>query len=230
MIRKVLGDQKRVAPASPAMSGAKVPLAERPFAGGELVFYADRVELCDVPIVTNARVRQMRKILDALKHRNSAGRFTACSGPELVAQTKCRGGQNGVAGCIRDFRKYVAETLRECLGLSCGPQDVIRSGGPGYRLNEWLTVRTAVSDDAQASVGNETPADVPADDGEEPARRRRQWILAELRKGRRLRTPAIAAELRCSEKTVKRELDALRAEDRIKFVGPSKSGYYRVRE
>lgn len=44
-----------------------------------------------------------------------------------------------VAGAVRDFRKNVAEILLEQRGLVCGPQDVIRSGGPGYRLNEWIT-------------------------------------------------------------------------------------------
>ena len=51
------------------------------------------------------------------------------------------GGQNAVAGAVRDFRKNVSEILLAQLGLECGPQDIIRSGGPGYRLSEWVGVR-----------------------------------------------------------------------------------------
>ena len=167
---------------------------------------------------------------------------------KLVATPKCRGGQNGIAGSIRDFRKNAADALRECLGLVCGPQDFVRSGGPGYRFNEWISVRDATaanagsrgSGDVPAKPGRD-PANVPAtatadsandpaNDGDDPANQRRRQILAELRKDRKLRTPAIAKELGCSEKTVKRELDALRAAGHIEFVGPTKTGYYRLKK
>lgn len=74
------------------------------------------------------------------------------------------------------------------------------------------------------------PANDPANNGDDPANQRRRQILAELRKDRKLRTPAIAKELGCSEKTVKRELDAVRAEGHIEFVGPTKTGYYRLKK
>jgi len=80
-----------------------------------------------------------------------------------------------------------------------------------------------------ANVPGTGPAD-PAIDGDDPANQRRRRILAELRKDRKLRTPAIAKELGCSEKDVKRELDALRAEGHIEFVGPTKTGYYRLKK
>jgi biotin operon repressor len=168
---------------------------------------------------TLARAGMMRKILNELKCRNSAGRFEAYSGPELVERLGCLGGQNAVAGCVRDFRKFVTETLRERLGLLAGPQDVIRSGGPGYRLNEWITVRGA----EPAPV-----AQTPVDSESQAANKRRAWILTELRKGQKLRAPAIAKELGCSAKTIKRELDILRVEGKIEFTGPTKTGFYRL--
>lgn len=244
VIRKVLSDQERKAPAA----GGDILPVDKPFAGGELIFYADRIELCGVPIVTDARGGLLRNILDELKKRNSAGRYVAFSGPELVTRTKCRGGQNGIAGSIRDFRKSAAEALREQLGFVCEPQDIVRSGGPGYRFNEWIKVRDAAATDAGSSGGGAAPANgsrdpaivpataasdpanVPANEGDDPANHRRRQILAELRKDRKLRTPAIAKELGCSEKTVKRELDALRAEGKIEFVGPTKTGYYRLKK
>lgn len=53
------------------------------------------------------------------------------------------GGQNSVAGAIRDFRENVTRLLQEQCGLLCQSQDIIRSGGPGYRLHEWISVRNS---------------------------------------------------------------------------------------
>ncbi|MHB8974763.1 MAG: HTH domain-containing protein [Pirellulaceae bacterium] len=55
-------------------------------------------------------------------------------------------------------------------------------------------------------------------------------ILAELQKGERLRAPAIAARLGCTARTIKRDLDLLRAEGTIEFVGPSKTGFYQLKQ
>jgi predicted ArsR family transcriptional regulator len=50
-----------------------------------------------------------------------------------------------------------------------------------------------------------------------------------LCKGEKLRAPAIAARLGCTARTIKRELEGLRAEGLIEFVEPSKTGYYQIR-
>ena len=52
------------------------------------------------------------------------------------------------------------------------------------------------------------------------------WILAELRKGRRIRCPIIAQELRCSDTQAKRVLRRLVDEEKVVFKGPSKTGGY----
>ena len=163
------------------------------------------------------RSKQMRKILDELRQRTNSGIYVALSGPELVDRLGLRGGQNGVAGAVRDFRKSVAEILLEQLGLECGSQDIIRSGGPGYRLNEWISIGDAVSGNGDEVVTGDSEAG------------RRERILAQLRKGEKLRAPAIAARMGCCAKTVRRELDDLRTEGQVEFVGPSKSGYYRLK-
>ena len=217
VIRKVLDavpSTKLVALASEAKSSSL-----RPFAGGEMVFHADRVTLCDVTILVTSRAKQTRRILDELRHRTGSGTYVALSGPELVDRIGLRGGQNGVAGAVRDFRKNVAEILLEQIGFVCGTQDIIRSGGPGYRLNEWISVRDVESE--ARNVSNTSGS--PTDDSETG---RRERILAELRKGEKLRAPAIATRLGCSAKTVKRELEVLRGEGQIEFLGPSKTGYY----
>lgn len=53
--------------------------------------------------------------------------------------------------------------------------------------------------------------------------------MAELRKGRQLRAPEIATQLWCSAKTIKRDMEALRDAGQIEFVGPPKTGHYRLK-
>ena len=103
-----------------------------------LVARPDRVALMDVTILVNSRAKVMRKILDELRQKTPVGTYVARSGPELVERLGLQGGQNAVAGAVRDFRKNVSEILLAQLGLECRPQDIIRSGGPGYRLSEWV--------------------------------------------------------------------------------------------
>ena len=197
----------------------EAPITPETFSGGELVFHSDRVSLCDVTILVNSRAKQMRKILDALRPRNRAGSFVAKSGPELADEIGIRAGQNGVAGAIRDFRKNVSIVLLEQLSLDCKSQDVIRSGGPGYRFNEWISVR-----DAEA-----VSVEPPCKETDEEQTRSSQ-ILSALKNGRKLRTPALATELGCSIVTAKRELDNLRANGTVEFVGPAKTGAYQLKQ
>lgn len=54
-------------------------------------------------------------------------------------------------------------------------------------------------------------------------------FLEILRRGYKLRSTNIATDLGCLAKTVKRELDALRIEEFIEFIGPTKTGTYQLR-
>ena len=58
---------------------------------------------------------------------------------------------------------------------------------------------------------------------------RQQWILTELSGSRCLKVPDIVARLRVSARTARRDLDALCTAGRIEFVGPSRTGHYRIR-
>ena len=220
VIRKVLGAYDEPMQVREADARSSV-VSRQPFAGGEMVFHADRITLCELTVLVNSRARKMRRILGELRKRNTNGAYVARSGPELATLLSIDGGQNGVAGAIRDFRKNVIDLLLEHNGIVCQSQDIIRSGGPGYRLHEWISVRD--STEAKARESDPTAAGV----ADAPANGRQQWIITELNRGRRLRTPEIATELRCSPRTIKRELDVLRSEGLIEFVGPSKTGYYR---
>jgi len=85
-----------------------------------------------------------------------------------------------------------------------------------YRFSDLVTVRVA---------RNAVAAEVP--EVETPASRQ-ELILTLLRQSGKMRSTNIASELGCSLKTVKRELDTLRLAGHIEFVGPSKTGTYRL--
>lgn len=138
-------------------------------------------------------------------------------------------GQGSIARSIRDFRRNASEQLGRELGLKVEHEDVIETSRSGYRLNSRIVVKdlrtsnSRAADAPIASSGNQVTDDTGAD-----ANERRQQILALVRSGERLRVPGFASQLRCSYATAKREVDALKAEGSIEFVGAAKTGYYRV--
>ena len=113
------------------------PTESRDFRGGKMVFWPDRIELCGVTIVEGpVRIRQ---ILEVLRKRRMTGKFIAFSGAKLAAMLEIVNGQNAVAEAVKDFRDHVEEVLA-AHHIRCGRQDIIRSGGPGYRLADWIEV------------------------------------------------------------------------------------------
>jgi len=150
-----------------------------------------------------------------LNRRDLNGKWIGISGPEIAEILDLRSGQNGVSGAIRDFRTSICKILSAELGLICDQDDVIRSGGPGYRLNEWIRIED----------GSQSKTQTVEDEGQS----RRDRILELLAGGKRLRTAAIAESLGCSQATAKRELDFLRSTGAIEFIGPSKTGGYQLR-
>lgn len=200
---------------------------EKPFHGGEMVFYSDRVELCGVTVVSKGRSTQMWTILDALNQRLDEQRYKALSGSALADLVKGNGGQPSVAGSVRDFRGYVAEQLGRELGLKLERHDVIETSKGGYRLNARIVVKDLRHMGARRRNDGQT---ITLGDSDDPTTERRDRILAELRRGEQLRAPGMADRLRCSHSTIKRDLDALKAEGKIIFVGPSKTGHYQLTE
>ncbi len=203
---------------------------EKPFRGGELVFYPDRIELCEVPVVSSSKSCQMSAILDTLKQRLDERRYKAFPGGGLASKVGSGGGQNSVAGSIRDFRRYIAERLGQERGLKVERDDVIETSKAGYRLNAWIVVKdlrnTGPRPTENSRVNtNHDPVNTGSD---EPANERREQILALVRAGERLRVPGFAERLRCGYATAKREVDALKAEGHIEFVGPAKTGHYKL--
>ena len=85
-----------------------------------------------------------------------------------------------------------------------------------------------VNDSVSDAVKADGPVNAHAPATRVPVKERRGRLLEAVSTGRKLRVPALADELGCSERTVKRDLDALR--DQIEFVGAPKTGYFRPRQ
>lgn len=203
--------RKHVPPDHPARKPYK------PFRGGELVFYPDRVELCGITVVSNSKSTQMGAILDTLKQRLNEDRYRAFPGSALAG----KGGQGSVAGSIRDFRRNVADLLGRELDVLVKPQDVIETSSAGYRLKNWIVVkdvRNAVRDQPGRRHVESGTEDVESE--------RQERIIALIRAGERLRVPGFAERLHCSYSTAKRAVDVLKASGVIVFVGAAKTGYY----
>ena len=85
-----------------------------------------------------------RKVLDVLSEKRR-GKYVAYSGDVLARKVGTLGGQNAVAACIRNLRRNIQAALK-AEGTSCESHDVIKSGGPGYRFNEWISIRRGDDD------------------------------------------------------------------------------------
>lgn len=220
-------------------NGKPVRQEPRPFSRGELVFFADHVELCGANICSGRRSKTRRRILELLAKKQEDGRFVAYSLRKLTNLVKPKGGSTTtVVGQIRDIRDDITDRLREKANISCGHTDVIQSGGPGYRFAQCITVRhvdpqgqrapriKATADDP--NVRNEGVGDVP-NVPKDTSVQRRKWILQRLEAGHRLRALDVAEQFDCSVKTGRRDLTALKNEDKIWFDGASRTGFYRLR-
>ncbi len=200
------------------------------FTGGELVFFEDRVEICGVDVCSGPRSESRRAVLELLGRRKNGASFVAYSGDNLELQAKQRGAKGTAGEWIRDLRDDITAALRTQANIIAGPQDVILSGGPGYRFAECLTVRN----ETQAAITDITDtadrADVRDvfDAPDDEATRRRGWIVQQLQSGIRLKAPTVAEQFKRTKKTAQRDLDALRDEGKIEFVGDPRTGYYRL--
>lgn len=236
-VQDALAASGRSRPGAKTRSRAPGRGPAQPFESGEMVFSPDRVELCEVRIAGCPNTGMVRRILDALREKNGRDVFVAYSGTQLARRVACSAGQNGVAGAVREFRKKVAELLLEEANIRCGPQDIIQSGGRGYRLSDKITVR--VSDDPVNDPDD--PANDPADKRDEPENdpkndpaiprdlgERQRWAMTQMKLGKRVHIGDVASRFSCSKTTAKRDLTDLRQRGLIQFEGPPKTGSWRL--
>ncbi|MFW6115848.1 MAG: hypothetical protein ACOC7Y_02175 [Chloroflexota bacterium] len=131
---------------SPALA-TPTPAADDPgprrFSGGELVLYRDRIEFLDQTISYARNKTIQYRILDLLA-RTRKGEYAAYSGRALADRLGIEGGQESITGAVKNLRRKIRQALHDH-GYSYQRDDVIVSGGPGYRLNAWIKVRRVSS-------------------------------------------------------------------------------------
>ncbi|MCI0333341.1 MAG: response regulator [Planctomycetes bacterium] len=221
---------------------ATAALVKKKFAGGEMAFYADRIELCGVIICAGPRCLRQRKVLDSLRQKRD-GKFVAIGSKKLEERIGRGAGPNSVPGLIQTLRKRIIQELAS-INLDCGRQEVIVRTKQGYQLRDWITVQDGDGKNASDNQGqvkidvpNQAETDVPngssLDDPNvlnDDAAVRRDWIIQQLVQDRKRRAPDIQQKFGCSLKTAKRDLKALKDEGRIEFVGSRRTGYYRLKD
>ncbi len=88
--------------------------------------------------------------------------------------------------------------------------------------------------DDTSDVRNVRNQDVPNvrndDDSDDAAGKRRAWILQRLDGSHELQAPAVAEHFKCSVKTAHRDLQALKEEGLIEFLGASRTGHFRLQK
>lgn len=207
----------------------------RPFEGGKMVLFKRRVEICgvDVPIS-----QSMHKILTLLSERRTNGKYVAYAGSDLTELLGADCGQNGIASQVLEFRNKLAQRLLDQANITCGRTDIVNSGGPGYRLQEWIKVELGarapgmVSGCGTADASNS--ADGIADDSENPnsdvsgLTERQRWAVDQMVRGVQLQVRHVAERFGCSGVTAQRDMSALRAEKLIRFVGSPRAGHYQL--
>jgi len=213
-------------------------LDSRRFESGEIVFYTDRVEICGVDICSGPRSGSRRIVLELLSRRRPNGAFVAYSGVDLETEGKRYGAKGTASGWIRDLRGTIVLALRKQVPSTIASEDeIILSGGPGYRFAESINVQFRDPPGITDITATNESSDVPNDDvrdvfdvPDDAAGSRQAWILQELVKERRLKAPDVAEHFDCSVKTAQRDLTVLKDQGKIEFVGATRTGHYRLRQ
>ena len=231
----------------------KTTAPPRPFEGGELQLLKKRLVMCgvDVPITP-----LMNRILTVLCQKRGNGRYPAYCGDELADHPNvlCRRGQNGISEAIHALRKRIVQKVRKDANIEIGDQDIVRSKGEGYRINERVTF--VVGARRLVAAGNfpdqeidvpDVPNHVPVNGQNVPDRVpvkrrnvpnvpddvpdlnvRQQWVMTQIEKGTEVRASMVVEQFGCSQKTAKRDLADLRDKHLLRFVGAPRTGHYRL--
>lgn len=206
----------------------------RRFEGGAIVFHDDRIELHGERIAERSERGNFWAVLHRLRQKHPDGRFKPVRARELTTLFKSgRATQNTVSSCIGDLRERITGALARA-GISCGPDDVILSGGPGYRLRDWITVQDAGGDgagtcrDMKVSDVPAPTANVPASPANVPLSDRQHWVLDQLRSGLELTRDQVEKQFGIGPKTAKRDLADVAKRGLIEFVRTPRPGHYRL--
>ncbi len=197
------------------------------------LFSADIYSQNEVERIADRSLSQLN-LIDNFKAQRADGRFIPSRGTDMAKRFK--GGkatENTVSSCVNDLRSRITKAMAG-RGLKCGKQDVIASGGPGYRLKEWIKVEER-DENVAGTCGDRDMSDVPAPRPNVPAtsanvplNNRQHWVLEQLRAGIELQRQDIEKHFRVTEKTAKRDLSDLVGRGLIAFERTPRPGHYRL--
>lgn len=205
------------------------PTKPRVFQGGEIRLLKRRLVICEVEVPISDL---MYRILSVLNSKHGNGKYVALAGSEIAEHedVNCRRGQNGVSEAIHAIRKRMATKLRDEANIEIGDQDVIRSKGMGYRINESVTIsvggrKSTISSDDQSSEKANTSS---AQDAQlSDLNVRQEWIMERISNGTEVRVGMVVEQFNCSTRTAKRDLAELKKMGLVRFVGSPRTGHYR---
>lgn len=207
-------------------------VAQRAFDGGLMVFGLDRIELLGETIAEKGERANYWSVLHALKAKRPDGRFIPKRGGELAKQFKSdKANENTVSSCINDLRERIAKAMHT-RGLRCKKNDVIESGGPGYRFNQWIRIEERDGDiagtcgDRDRSDVPAPPVNVPATPANVPLNDRQHWVLEQLRSREKFQRRDLEQHFKVGEKTAKRDLNDLGERGLIAFQRTPRPGHY----
>lgn len=205
----------------------------RAFAGGQLVFFKDRVELANVKIITDRGSGTSLLVLRELGRQDAYGRFVRLSADDLAQRTGAVAGETVIA-CIQTLRRNMVNRCRK-VGIEVQASDVIDRDEQGYFLRDWIAV-TTVGDGSPAGDpperGSPPPAAIKTVSGHEEAgvNERQAWALAHLRRGRPLRREQLELRFEVGMSTAKRDLVDLTRRGLVRFIRQGRSGFYELAE
>lgn len=189
-----------------------------PFTGGDLIVTAETVELCGVRLCDNTSGR-IWQIINLLCVRTPKGHLPACSGKDLADRIKAERGEKAIAEAVKSFRKRASDLLAEQAGLACDGNDIITTTSRGYQLSAKLNV--------ELTAGGKSKSGKVLVPEKSDAYERKEWVLAQLAKKKRLKRRDYEKQFGVSSITAKRDLGSLG--ERIEFTGAGEDGYYRIK-
>lgn len=207
-----------------------------PFAGGDMIFCPDRIELCGVKIISDKGMGHSMAMLEALAETDRRGRFVRLSAEQLVTKLNPDNGVNSITACAATIRANISKRLLKHENIACGANDVLAHDNQGYYLSGRVTVRRNAGTDPLHVPGDTSDdpgvtANVPRDipDATLPLSPRQEWVLQQLRSGVKLTRGQIEREHRISSKTAKRDLADLSSRGMIQFIPRPSPGHYALK-
>ena len=122
----------------------------KPFSGGTLDFYADRVELRGEKIAGAEGETQMRQVLDLLKKRRLTNDKRSYDSRLIAHELNFHRGQSAVIDAVRQIRDACASVMLDKLNIECGKNDVVRNRDQGYSFAEVVEIREGGTESVKA--------------------------------------------------------------------------------